>query len=94
MQVADLDRQHAAALSVAQEENRRLAAAVADGTQRLRVQASCVPATTSATGLDDAGTAELDADARQHYFTLRHQITQTEAALAGLQAYVSEVCRP
>lgn len=81
-------------LTDAQAENDRLAAAVAAGTQRLRVAASChrVPDTTGTERVDDAGTAELAAGARQDYYALRRQITLTEAALAGLQAYVSSVC--
>ena len=92
IKAAELDKQHTHALSEAQAENRRLAAAVADGNQRLRIKASCVPAATSATRVDVGATAELDADARQDYFTLRHQITQTEAALAGLQDWVNNFC--
>ncbi len=94
IQAAELDREHTQALSEAQAENRRLAAAVADGNKRLRIKATCVPAATSTTRVDDGATAELDADARQDYFTLRQQITQTEAALAGLQGWVSNFCTP
>lgn len=94
IQAAELDREHTQALSEAQAENRRLAAAVSAGNQRLRVQATCVPATTSATRVDDGATAELDAYARQDYYAIRQQITQTEAALAGLQDWVSNFCTP
>ena len=93
-QVQELDRIATQELTNAQAENARLAAAVAAGTQRLRVQADCprVPNTTGTTSMDDAGTAELPASARQDYHALRQQLTTTEAALAGLQEYVSGVC--
>ena len=81
-------------LTDAQAENDRLAAAVAAGTKRLRIAASCprVPETAGAERLDDAGTAELAPSAQQDYYALRRQITLTEAALTGLQAYVNSVC--
>ncbi len=92
----ELDRKHTQDLTDAQAENERLAGAVDAGTKRLRVNASCpavrVPEAASATGMDDAATAELSASARQDYYALRRQITLTEAALAGLQAYVRSVC--
>lgn len=94
IQAAELDKQHTQALSEAQAENRRLSAAVSAGNQRLRVQATCVPTAASTTGVDDGATAELDADARQDYYAIRQQITQTEAALTGLQDWVSNFCAP
>lgn len=91
-----LDRKHSEELTDANTENARLAAAVAAGEYRLRVAASCpaagVPGTASTTGMDDGAAAELTPAARQDYFALRGQLTQTEAALAGLQEYVSRVC--
>lgn len=95
-EVRDIDHKATQELADAQAENARLAAAVAAGTQRLRIAASCpdtrVPGTTTATGVDDAKTAELAASARQDYHALRQQLTTTEHALAGLQEYVARVC--
>lgn len=92
-----LDRQHTLELSDAQAENERLRDDIGAGNKRLRVNASCpavrVPETASATGVDDARTAELAASARQDYFTLRRQLTTTEHALTGLQEWVSAFCR-
>jgi len=89
-----LDTRNARKLTDAQAENDRLAAAVESGTQRLRIKADCprVPTTAGTASMDDAGTAELSADARPDYHALRRQITVTEQALAGLQEYVALVC--
>lgn len=89
-----LDARTTQELTDAQAENDRLAAAVAAGTQRLRIKANCprVPETTGTTSMDDAGTAELAPSARQDYHAHRRQITVTEKALAGLQEYVALVC--
>lgn len=97
-ELAELDRIHTEKLTNVLSENNRLAADVADGKRRLLVKVSCPNATrtdttTSAAGMDDAGTAELDPAARQDYYTLRRQVTLTESALAGLQGYVNEVCK-
>jgi prophage endopeptidase len=97
-ELAELDRLHTEKLTNALSENNRLAADIADGRRRLLIKAACPGATrtnstTSATGVDDAGAAELDAAARQDYYALRRQVTLTESALAGLQGYVREVCK-
>lgn len=93
---ADLDQRHTQALSDARAETARLAAAVAAGERRLRVAARCpsagVSRPASAAGMDDGEAAELTPAARQDYFALRGQLIRTEAALAGLQEYVSRVC--
>ncbi|WP_285275248.1 lysis protein [Halopseudomonas bauzanensis] len=93
----ELDRKHTEDLTNAQAENAQLATDVAAGKRRLRLQASCPSAgvsdSTGTAGMDDGGTAELTPAARQYYFALRDQLTRTEAALAGLQSYVSTVCR-
>lgn len=96
-ELTELDRKHTEDLSNAQAENAQLAADVAAGKRRLQLAATCprVPSTTDTTGtagVDDGATAELAASARQDYFALRGQLIRTEAALAGLQEYVSEVC--
>jgi len=96
-ELAELDRKHTEDLTHANAELEELRRRVGSGRQRLLVKASCpdsrVSATAGAAGLDDGATAELDPAARQDYFALRSQLIRTEAALAGLQEYVSEVCQ-
>lgn len=100
MQVlAALDTKYSQELTYAQSENERLAADIATGKRRLLIKASCsgsprLPETTGTASVDDGSTTELNHVARQDYYTLRRQLTKTDKALAGLQAYVSEVCRP
>lgn len=94
-----LDTKYSQELTYAQSENERLAADIASGKRRLHIKTSCpsnpgLPATATTASVDDGSTAELSASARQDYYTLRRQLTKTDKALAGLQAYVSEVCRP
>lgn len=94
-----LDAKYSQELTYAQSENERLAADIATGKRRLLIKTSCpsnsgLPGTAATTRVDDGSTAELSASARQDYYTLRRQLTKTDKALAGLQAYVSEVCRP
>jgi prophage endopeptidase len=64
------------------------------GRQRLPVRAICRPvlsAAPSAAGVADAGTAELAADARQDYFTLRSQLALSKQLILGLQDYIRQV---
>ncbi|WP_420916748.1 lysis system i-spanin subunit Rz [Pseudomonas lundensis] len=75
--------------------NLELRRAVDDGRQRLRVNATCGAAGTekaSAGSVADAGTAELAADARPDYFTLRDQLALSKQMILGLQDYVHQVC--
>lgn len=100
MQVlAALDTKYSQELTYAQSENERLAADIASGKRRLLIKTSCpansgLPGTATTTSVDDGSAAELSSSARQDYYTLRRQLTKTDKALSGLQAYVSEVCRP
>ena len=89
-----LDTKHTQELTDAKADNDRLRAAVAAGSQRLRVNATCpaVPDATGAARLDDAGAAELTADARQHYHALRDELALSRQMILGLQGYVKEVC--
>ena len=70
---------------------------VDDGRQRLRIRATCKPAVpitaTGAAGVADAGTAELAADARSDYFTLRDQLALSRQMILGLQDYTRQVCQ-
>ncbi len=90
----DIDKQRTEELNRAQAENLRLQRDIADGRRRLLVKAICpaaVPGAAGATRLDDAGTAELAADARPDYFTLRSELIQSREMLLGLQDYIRQV---
>ena len=83
------------ALNHALSEINDLRRAVDDGSKRLRVKAACnppKPGQTGAGGVDDAGTAELTADARSDYFTLRDQLALSREMILGLQDHVRRIC--
>jgi prophage endopeptidase len=91
----DIDRTRTQDLNHARTEIDTLRLAVADGRQRLRFKATCsvaTPENTGASGVADAGTAELAADARPDYFTLRDQLALSKQMILGLQDYVHQVC--
>ncbi len=90
-----IDRNRTQELNDARTEIDALRLDVADGRQRLRVKATCSSTPSNATGtggVADAGTAELAADARPDYFTLRDQLALSKQMILGLQDYVSQVC--
>lgn len=88
-----IDRNRTQELNDARTEIDTLRLDVADGRQRLRLKATCRVATPSTTGgVADAGTAELAADARSDYFTLRDQLALSKQMILGLQDYVHQVC--
>lgn len=66
-----------------ENETSALERAVADGTKRLRVKASCpaVPADGTVSGGAVSGTAELDPAVRQDYFALRRGLDRQYAEL-------------
>ncbi len=75
--------------------NLELQRAVDGRRQRLRVNATCSAAATekaSAGSVADATTAELAANARPDYFTLRDQLARSKQMILGLQDYVHQVC--
>lgn len=75
--------------------NLELSQSVDDRRQRLRINATCSAAGTekaSAGGVADANTAELAANARPDYFTLRDQLARSKQMILGLQDYVHQVC--
>lgn len=75
--------------------NLELQRSVDDRRQRLLVNATCSAAGTekaSAGGVAIAKTAELAADARPDYFTLRDQLALSKQMILGLQDYVHQVC--
>ena len=89
------DRTRTKALNHALSEINDLRRAVDDGSKRLRVKATCnppKPGQTGAGGVDDAGTAELTADARSDYFTLRDQLALSRQMILGLQEHVRRIC--
>lgn len=95
-QAADLDTRHTEELTNALQKNKDLQRAVDLRDQRLLVKASCpttaVPADSAGTGVADAGTAELAADARPDYFTLRDQLALTRQMILGLQERERRFC--
>jgi len=93
-----IDQRSTKELTDALTENERLRRAVGDGTGRLLVRATCpatgsVPATAGTARMADAGRAELAADARPDYFTLRNQLALSRQMIIGLQQYVRGVCQ-
>lgn len=91
------DLKHTEELSNALKSNQALRDSVGAGNQRLLVHASCptggnVRADTGTGGVADAGTAELTADARPDYFTLRDQLALSKQMILGLQDHVRSFC--
>ena len=97
-QLADrdrLDQKNTEELNLANAQIEALRRDVDDGRKRLSVRATCkpaVPSTTGAAGVADAGTAELAADARSDYFTLRNQLALSREMILGLQDHVRRIC--
>ena len=97
-QLADrdrLDQKNTEELNLANAQIEALRRDVDDGRKRLSVRATCkpaVPSTTGAAGVADAGTAELAADARSDYFTLRNQLALSHEMILGLQDHVRRIC--
>ena len=90
-----IDLQRTLELNHERAENDALRLDVAAGRKRLSVKATCsaaVPASAGAGGVADAATAELAADARPDYFTLRDQLALSKQMILGLQDYVHQVC--
>ena len=89
------DQKNTEELHHVRAENDALRLAVDDGRQRLRIRATCRPAVSTATGaasVADAGSAELAADARSDYFTLRDQLALSRQMILGLQDYTRQLC--
>ncbi|WP_313650303.1 lysis system i-spanin subunit Rz [Pseudomonas soli] len=93
-QAAALDLKHTQELNHAQQRNEDLQRAVDRGDQRLLVNATCpaVPAHPGGAGVADAATAELTADARSAYFTLRDQLALSRQMILGLQERERTFC--
>ncbi len=90
------DLKHTLELNDALDHNKALQRDVAARDKRLLIKASCptttaVPGATSTGSVADAGSAELAADARSDYFTLRNQLALTRQMVLGLQDYIRTV---
>ncbi|WP_227732312.1 lysis protein [Yersinia proxima] len=93
--VAAIDIKQAKELADAKAENERLRADIANGTKRLQLNATCpkpVPKTTSTSGIPDAESPRLTADAELNYWRLRGGIATLTSQVNGLQDYVTNVC--
>ena len=88
-----LDTHHTEELNRARSQINTLQLAVADGRYRLRIKAACpaMPGAPGSAGLGDAGTAELAADARSDYFTLRNELALSRQMILALQDYIRQV---
>lgn len=91
------DLKHTLELNDALDHNKALQRDVAARDKRLLIKASCptataMPATAGTASVADAGSAELAADARPDYFTLRDQLALSKQMILGLQDYVHQVC--
>lgn len=94
-QAKDLDKKHTQELSDARDTNDALRRAVDDRDKRLLVKATCavsVPAVPGTAGVADEATAELAADARSDYFTLRDQLALSKQMILGLQDHIRSFC--
>ncbi|NCE86902.1 lysis system i-spanin subunit Rz [Pseudomonas sp. Q1] len=90
-----IDLQRTLELNHERAENDALRLDVVAGRKRLRLNATCsapMPASAGAGGVADAATAELTADARQGYFTLRDQLALSRQMILGLQDHALRVC--
>ena len=89
------DLKHTLELNDALNHNKSLQRDVAARDKRLLIKASCpvtgVPGSAGTSGLADGGSAELAADARPDYFTLRDQLALTRQMVLGLQDYIRTV---
>lgn len=90
-----IDLKRTQELKNALDDNKALQLAVATGASRLYVNARCpasgLPAATGTASLANAGSAELAADARPDYFTLRDQLALSKQMILGLQDYIRQV---
>ena len=95
---AAIDEKHTQQLTHARNQNQDLQRAVDAGSPRLLVKATCstaVPAGAdrpAGAGVADARTAELAADARSDYFTLRDQLALSRQMIFGLQDRLQKFC--
>ncbi|WP_342221116.1 lysis protein [Candidatus Fukatsuia endosymbiont of Tuberolachnus salignus] len=93
-QIAVLDSKHTQELADAKTQLTALKRDVLAGKRRMQLAARCqtLPATPTATRLDDATGARLDDAVINDYFRLRKGIEIVTQQIAGLQAYITQVC--
>jgi prophage endopeptidase len=92
---AENDRKNTQELTDALNTNQELRRAADAGDQRLLVNATCTAAKSANSGpgrVVNAATAELAADARSDYFTLRDQLALSRQMILGLQDHVRSLC--
>lgn len=89
--VAALDVKYTQELRNAQDTIDQLRADVDTGTKRLSVRAKCLPTAAGTGSMGDAGTAELDAAARQDYYRLREQMILADKQIHYLQDYIRKI---
>lgn len=88
-----IDTQRTKELNHAKIQIDDLERAVADGSRRLQLNATCKSTATAATGsMVDGASPRLTDSAERDYFTLRERIETARSQIAGLQDYVREVC--
>ncbi|MCF5721029.1 lysis system i-spanin subunit Rz [Pseudomonas syringae] len=91
----EIDRIRTQELNHERTQNDALRLSVGTGNQRLLVKSTCkaaVPTAAGTGGVADAGAAELTADARPDYFTLRDQLALSRQMILGLQDHFRRVC--
>lgn len=88
--VAVIDAKYTQELRNAQDTIDQLRADIDAGTKRLSVRAKCVSKSTGTSSMGDAGTAELDAAARQDYYRLREQMILADKQIRYLQDYIRD----
>ncbi|EHI1800530.1 TPA: lysis protein [Salmonella enterica subsp. enterica] len=95
--VAALDAKYTKELADAKAENDALRDDVAAGRRRLFVNATCpaMPAgkTASTSGVDNAASATLTANAERNYWRLRDGIATVTKQLEGAQDYIRTQCQ-
>jgi len=92
---AAVEAEQYALLRDAEKQNSQLRADIAAGRKRLLVNASCpassdrLPETSSSPRVDNGATPELNADARQYYYSLRDGVERVTRQLLACQARIS-----
>ncbi len=88
--VAAIDEHRTKELNDARNQIDDLQRAVAAGTRKLQLAATCP--TTGAAGMADATGPRLTDAAERDYFRLRERIETARSQIAGLQDYIRKAC--
>ena len=91
----ELDAKYTKELVDAKQENDRIRADITSGKYRVYVKAKCptMPQTGAASGVADAGGAQLDGAATEHLLILRERADRATIQIKGLQDYIREQCQ-